>query len=736
MAYDLIARVAALAAINSIRGSSIDLFTNLPTRSFEQTVTAVATGGHTVTGIGAATYVSDTLANAALAAAHPNACKKSLDGRYWRLLQTDGEINVDQTGALGNPAGNGAVNDQVGIQAALNYAAAIGIRVVRFPQRRYAVWTTTRTTPFWNWGTDGCGIYIPAALANSEITLAGGGKWSRISFYNKDGSAFQSNWQVIASDGNPWRGHGLYVDSPLTDPGVENRNAITLDRIWLDGGTLANGNTNWTNPPTDVPTGWDVSHKGVCFRPDYFLGDLILRNCRVTGFRGELVFSSNARESRLILDGRVELGETNGQAINPAGGGVECTGFVKAWNCNVAFEGWMGIGNLRGEFHNILRGSAIQGGVIDTTGTGLGYFKPQRVTETQFAGKLSLFQLDVLITSPQQTMQFGSFMRGKIVAVDTTIAIGANELIGPFKDGVFDQDLEILTIVDKANLQTALSLVGGSTAGLKQIRDCRYQVNIKRSRDAILAGYKLTDAVSYAGSIGENVVIERSGGPSQRGSAVGGAAAALPDLYPCFRANTFDRPVDSSTTLQNIVTTPAIIPRGDFMYVLNPTANSVVTATLPVTGIADGHELTLWNSTGPTGNQYVALDRSGGGARLPARRLIGGDDGIRLRFDGVASLWREVTPPKPISLSLAATLPALAANAISAVQTVTVYGAEIGMLASIQALSPNTALEIINPQVTSANTVSFRVRELAGAAYAGGAYSINLTLEHKRTWLS
>jgi hypothetical protein len=733
MAYDLIARVAALAAINSIRGSSIDLFANITTRTFETTVTAVATGGYTVAGIGSGTYVSDSLATAALAAAHPNLCKKSVDGRYWRLAPTNGTITVDQAGALGDAAGLGAVNDQAAIQAALNYAAAMGIRNVSFPQREYSVWATTRTSTFWTAHVgDGHGLVIPA-LAVGDIVLRGTGRHTRIGFYNKNGGSFQTNYQTIAADGLPWRGSGLYVVSPTTDPGIAYRPAITLENIWLDGGTTANGNTNWSNPATDVPTGWDISHKGIFIDPDRYSGDLTLRNTKITGFRGELIYASNLRESRINIEGRLDLGETNGQAINPAGGGLHCHGYVVAWNCNVAIEGWMGMGNLRGEFHNILRASTITGGVIDNSGSGNG-FKPQRLTESPYTDKLSMFNLDILITSAQQTLFLGSFLRGRVVAVDTTIAIGANETSGPFKLGVIDSDLEIISVADKANLPVALSLAGGGVAGSKQIRDCRFRLTLKQSRDALDAGYQITDGVVYSGSIGENVAVEQSSGASKRGNS---CSAALPDYYPIFRANNFGTWSDYSTTVQNVATTPAIIPRGDRMALTGGGAtNSVTTITLPTTGIGDGYELTLYNNTGPSGNWYFAIDRSGGGARLPARRLVGGDDAIKLKFDANSALWREVVPPKPISLATTPTLPALAANALSAVQTVTVYGAEVGMDVRIQALFPNTALEIVNPMVSAANTVAFRVRELSGGAYAGGTYTINIAVKWRRTWLS
>ena len=63
-----------------------------------------------------------------------------------------------------------------------------------------------------------------------------------------------------------------------------------------------------------------------------------------------------------------------------------------------------------------------QGGVIDTTGTGDG-FTPQRQTDPRFAGRMSQFELDILVTSPQQQFAIGSFVRGRIVAVDTMVYI-------------------------------------------------------------------------------------------------------------------------------------------------------------------------------------------------------------------------------------------------------------------------------------------------------------------------
>ena len=727
---------AASASSTAAAGKSahLDLWSDIGTKSFDAGVLALFTGGYAAAGVGAGYYVTDALATAALSAANPNLCRQSADGRYWRLMPTHGEIAVEQAGAKGDPTGTGLVNDQAAIQAAINYAATMGYRTVRFPQRQYAIWMPRRTTTFWVNAPDGQGLVIPA-MASGDLILRGAGRTSRIAYYNIDGTSLATNWQTIAADSNPWRGSACYIVSPAVDPGQQYRPTVTFENLWLDGGTVATGNSSWANPVTAVPTGWDVSNKGIYVQPDLFSGDTILRNTRITGFRGELVYTSNMRDSRLILEGRVELGETNGQAINPAGGGILCPGYMVAWNVNFAFEGWAGMGNLRGEIHNILSsGSCLTGGVIDTTSSGNSY-KPQRLTETPFAGQMSMFTLDLLVTSSQKTIYLGSFLRGRVVAVDTTVTVDGATI---YSAGVIDSDLEIISMADKANLQTALAIFGGAATGSQTVSDCRYRLSIKRSRDAIAAGYKVIDAIIYGGSIGQDVIIERSSGPSQRGCSIYNNGTTMPDYHPVFRSNTFGHWTDFSTTSQSVSTTPAIVPRGDWMAINNAVANTTVSITLPTTGIGDGHELTLYNSAGPTGNQNIGISASGAGCHLPARRIIGGADSMKLRFDATQSLWFEVTPPKPISLQFGTlAIPAVAANGVSAVLTATVYGAEVGMsVAMTNMYIATSAIEICQVQVTANNTVSFRVRDVSGAGFAAQNLWVNIGLEWKRTWVS
>ena len=109
------------------------LATAFAAKYFSDEVTAIHTSGYSVTGKGAGLYVSDALATAGLAAAHPRFCKQSLDGRYWRLLADDG-LNLRQAGAIGD----GVVNDTAACQAAMAFAEAFS-RSLHVPSGSYLV---------------------------------------------------------------------------------------------------------------------------------------------------------------------------------------------------------------------------------------------------------------------------------------------------------------------------------------------------------------------------------------------------------------------------------------------------------------------------------------------------------------------------------------------------------------------------------------------------------------------
>jgi hypothetical protein len=191
------------------------------------------------------------------------------------------------------------------------------VSAVDFPGSAYTIWMAPRTTAFWHWAADGHGIAVPADLAAGSC-ICGRERAGDLRFFNADG-ALAAAMQTIAADGNPWRGSGIFQDIPARDPGMGRRPDLVVEKLWLDGGTTANGKLNWTNPKADARGGCEP--QGHRRAADRFNGDLHLIDAKITGFRGELVYAGNHPDGALVLDGVIELAETNAQALNPSGGG-------------------------------------------------------------------------------------------------------------------------------------------------------------------------------------------------------------------------------------------------------------------------------------------------------------------------------------------------------------------------------------------------------------------------------
>lgn len=105
MSVDFVARALATRQQQSSgqAQSFTTLATGIPGVQVPSAVKLLQTSGYAADGIGAGTYVSDALATAALATAHPRFCKVDGGGRHWRLLADDrGLIPVACGGAAGS----------------------------------------------------------------------------------------------------------------------------------------------------------------------------------------------------------------------------------------------------------------------------------------------------------------------------------------------------------------------------------------------------------------------------------------------------------------------------------------------------------------------------------------------------------------------------------------------------------------------------------------------------------
>ena len=111
------------------------LFTQIPGENLRSGTDLIQTSGRDAIGMAPGRYVCDSLATAALFAAHPRFVARSSNNRFWRALPEADRIAVE----LGGAKGDGSADDGPAIRAAALYAAAIGVRGVRFGAASYRV---------------------------------------------------------------------------------------------------------------------------------------------------------------------------------------------------------------------------------------------------------------------------------------------------------------------------------------------------------------------------------------------------------------------------------------------------------------------------------------------------------------------------------------------------------------------------------------------------------------------
>ncbi|QPC98968.1 hypothetical protein [Qipengyuania soli] len=459
------------------------LYAELANRSPAFDVLTLESGGYTEAGKGAARYVADALADAALVAAHPRFAFTTANSRHFRLLPDAGALSVEQGGATGG----GAVDDRDAIQAAIDYAESIEAREVRFEAARYRVECPLRSSPaLATRAEDGHPLVVRKSLSLRGCAATR----TVLDFRAHGGGDPDTDWQVVAkssTDATPavWRGGGLYIqgDSIRPEPAARRIARLELDRLVFNGNRSRTGTYTYPADPV-TGDGWDITDKGFWLQ-DVYVGEVICRDTDFIGWRGEIFYAVGADDAieQLTLT-RCRMLTGNGNGLNLGCDPVVTAEDCEFGDCKIAQED---TGKRRGHFRNCLWRDCeyvwIGGG--STNGRLYSYKYPTR---------------DELAPVPSTQLQdcrfedcglvwVNSWVSGRIRTVDTTVALSTTH-----GQALRDVDLEIDAWLDRGSGIHAFALYGpasltdpveGAPAGIYRQPPKSIRAEVRHFRSAL-----------------------------------------------------------------------------------------------------------------------------------------------------------------------------------------------------------------------------------------------------------
>ena len=716
------------------------LFASLAVAGLPASVSKIDSTGYDADGRGGASYISDELATAALAKAHPLACFAGEGNRFFRLIpDVQGFITAEQ---MGCPPYKPGLNVQPYIQAAIDYAHAMkphGIRGVAFGQEKYELWTPRRKEGVNN-PPGGPGDYSGfPILIRRKIALKaapGGTQLIRKKWNGRDPAEWNTGAEgetaqpidfvhaktEVAQGGWFWRG-GMFCLVHTTRQGPNDPRSYGIDytdlagiafegRWRLEGGIPRStflGQYYHQGDPYSVGKlepatgfGWDWSDKPLWFSNLGWTGDVTFDHLEISGFRGEMVYQGGELHGS-IRGRRLLLENSDGNGLNP--GPVYCKDgkagrleieHLTIRNCFQAFEG----GSGRGVAHMglIELSDCNKGGILHP-----GDYNQDPMT---MAVK-PILTIDRVVTSCTGLVEQGrspggyevAFFThiGEIVATDCVVSIGSAQ------GNCFDSTVGRITMIaHKAGYTVDFkSMDLGNNYGLHKSQDCLVgEIIHQRTPYAransirAVSGFTWTKA-EYGPNIRVGKLLGDFAASSQ--SSVGNTVL---DRYAPIVEDLSGIP-GAGGTPWNAEATPVIGQiTAHFMrlYTSTSVAGTVFPITLPApTGKYDrGFRFKMAHYVS---NCIVSVATTN--TRM-AKRLI------MLRsqeyeFVSTGSEWVQVTPGSVLSAASVATV--LAAGADSA--PITVYGARIGMEVRVVPQGDTGGAQVIG-RVTADNIVTIR----------------------------
>ena len=425
------------------------LFADLAARSPSFDIVRLESTGHSENGRGAATYISDALCEAELLTAHPRFVFQTANSRIFRLLPDRASLSVEQGGAVGG----GAVNDQPAIQAAIDYAHAVGVQEVCFEAEHYRVDCPLRTSPSQDTrAEDG----HPLVVRKSLLLTGKAARRTVLDFRALDGNDPESDWQLVPiSLSDPalsvWRGGGIFLQGDVADPGEAQRAIarLGLDRLVLRGNRQHSGAYVW---PADPATGdgWDITDKALWVQ-DCYVGEIVCRDTDMVGWKGEIFYLGGAANAveRVELT-RCKFATTNGSAINPS-----CDAEILAVDCSFGdcFQAQEDVSKTRAVYRGCswhdCDHMALGSGATD----GLLYNQAWPTGDDTAPPPMTL--LENCEFRDINVVRFMSYVRGTIRAIDTSITLPGGTAMA-----MRDTDLGIESWLDRKNAIHALSFEG------------------------------------------------------------------------------------------------------------------------------------------------------------------------------------------------------------------------------------------------------------------------------------
>ena len=430
---------AALARATQANPSD-GLFADLAAKIFPADTVIVHSSGHSSLGVGAGSYISDSLATAQLVADHPRFAFTDAGGRHFRLLPNRDAITVEQGGARGLAG----INDQPAIQDAIDYAGAVGIGTIGFSKAHYELWAPIRISPASDHAApDGHFLVVSNTLALRGVS----GERTVLDCLSESGRSPETNWQDVG--GSVWRGNGIYIrgDTSAAAPAQLPVERIELERLVFRGNTSRTENNNFpANPVTG--DGWDITHKGFRIQ-DSHVGDIIMRDTEFVGWKGEM-FYVVGYAPRSIHAERCRMLTGNANAWNPQ---VSCPTTVIDCEFGDCFQAAEALSQGGATYRNTLFRDCDRLWFVGGESPLVGYH--YRWAHRDEGGTETICRFDGCEFRNVNEALVGSYVRGKLKTVDTMVLMDCSTLFA-----VEDTSLKIDAWLDQTNGTPPVVLTG------------------------------------------------------------------------------------------------------------------------------------------------------------------------------------------------------------------------------------------------------------------------------------